>query len=57
MKIPEKIIKNNRTYIYQEQCNDNLFLYKEEKTGFRECFLLQDLIKFKNEKVKIGARL
>lgn len=57
MKIPGKIIKNNRTYIYQEQCNDNLFLYKEEKTGFRECFLKQDLINLKNERVKIGARI
>lgn len=57
MKIPSKIIKNNRTYIYQEQCNDIVFLYKEERTGFRECFLIQDLIKFKNERVKIGAKI
>lgn len=57
MKIPGKIIKNNKTYIYQEQCNNNLFLYKEEKTGFKEYFLGQDLIKFRNEKLKIGARI
>lgn len=57
MKIPYKIIKNNKTYIYQKQCNKNLFLYKEEKLGFRECFLLQDLIEIKNERMRIGARI
>jgi len=34
-----------------------VFLYKEEKMGFKECFLLQDLIEIKNERMKIGARI
>lgn len=51
-KIPSKIMRNKRTYIYQEQCNNSLFLYKEEKSGFKECFLIQDLIPFKSMKEK-----
>ena len=43
MKIPEKILKNNRTYILVKQVNKKLFLYEAEKKGFKECFSLYDL--------------
>lgn len=56
VKVPSKIRKNNRVYIYQEQCNDNLYLYKEEKIGFKECFTIQDLVALKNQKKGYGPR-
>jgi hypothetical protein len=43
MKIPERIFRNNRMYILVKQVNKKLFLYKAEKTGFKECFSLYDL--------------
>lgn len=29
--------------------NDRVYLYEEEKTKFKECFLLQDLVKIENK--------
>lgn len=43
MKIPEKIFRNNRTYILVKRVNKKLFLYEQEGTGFKECFSLYDL--------------
>lgn len=57
VRVPGKIKIRNRTYIYQEQCNNNLFLYKEEKMGFKECFTMQDLVEIKNQKKGYGARV
>lgn len=43
MKIPEKIFRNNRNYIFVKQINKKIFMYQTEKTGFKECFSLYDL--------------
>lgn len=52
IKVPSKIKRGNRVYIYKEQINDRVYLYEEEKTKFKECFLLQDLVKIENKKVE-----
>lgn len=61
IRVPAKIKRNNRVYIYKEQINDKVYLYEEEKTKFKECFLLQDLVKINNkeqpEKYKKGERI
>lgn len=49
IRVPSKIKRNNRVYIYKEQINDRFYLYEEEKTKFKECFLLQDLVEMKNK--------
>lgn len=56
MRIPKIISKNNREYIFVKQCNENLFLYKEMLYGYKECFLLQDLIQIKNN-IKIRKNI
>lgn len=43
MKIPKTISKNNREYIFEKQMNKNVFLYKEKKCGYKECFNRQEL--------------
>lgn len=43
MKIPEKIVRNRKTYILVKQVNKKLFLYEQKGTGFNECFSLYDL--------------
>ena len=43
MKIPEKIVRNRKTYILVKQVNKKLFLYEQEGTGFNECFSVYDL--------------
>ena len=52
IRVPSKIKRNNREYIYKEQINDKVYLYEEEKTKYKECFLLQDLVKIENKKVE-----
>lgn len=52
IKVPSKIKRGNRVYIYRERINDRVYLYEEEKTKFKECFLLQDLVKIENKKVE-----
>ena len=52
IKVPSKIKRGNRVYIYRERINDKVYLYEEEKTKFKECFLLQDLVKIENKKVE-----
>lgn len=49
IRVPSKIKRGNRVYIYKEQINDRVYLYEEEKTKFKECFLLQDLVKIENK--------
>lgn len=43
MKIPKKIIRGKREYEFVQKVNDNLFLYKEIKLGFKETFSRADL--------------
>lgn len=38
MNIPKVISKNNHEYILVQQCNDNLFLYKDLLYGYKESF-------------------
>lgn len=57
MNIPKKINKENRTYIFVQRINNRMCLYKEEKTGFKECFLIDDLIQRKNGRKEMEARL
>lgn len=52
IRVPSKIKRGNREYIYKERINDRVYLYEEEKTKFKECFLLQDLVKIENKKVE-----
>lgn len=49
IRVPSKINRSNRVYIYKEQVNDRVYLYEEEKTKFKECFLLQDLVQLKEQ--------
>lgn len=49
IRVPSKINRSNRVYIYKEQVNDRVYLYEEEKTKFKECFLLQDLVQLKKQ--------
>ena len=42
MEIPRKIIKNRKEYTFIKRYR-NFILYKETKTGFKECFKIQDL--------------
>ena len=49
IRVPSKIKRNNRVYIYKEQINDKVYLYEEEKTKYKECFLLQDLVQLKEQ--------
>lgn len=49
IRVPSKINRSNRVYIYKEQVNDRVYLYEEEKTKYKECFLLQDLVQLKEQ--------
>lgn len=59
MKIPEKIERNNKTYILVKQVNKKLFLYEQEGTGFKQCFSLYDLglIRNRGKNYKIRPEL
>lgn len=52
MNIPEKIVKGRYTYKYLKKVNDRLYLYEEEKYGWKECFLITDLIQMEDMKEK-----
>ena len=56
IRVPSKINRSNRVYIYKEQVNDRVYLYEEEKTKYKEYFLLQDLVKLKNKKIGDRAK-
>ena len=42
MKIPKKIVKKRREYTFIKRYR-NFILYKETKTGFKECFKIDEL--------------
>lgn len=50
MKIPKIISRNNREYIFVK-AYPNHYLYQDMITGFKECFLLQDLVQIKPTKI------
>lgn len=60
IRVPSRLKKGEHVYRYKEQINDSIYLYEEEKLKYKECFLLQDLVKINNkqqpEKGKKGAR-
>lgn len=43
MKIQKIISRKNHEYIFEKQINDNVFLYREMITGYREYFTKFDL--------------
>ena len=45
MNIPNKIINKHYTYQFVRKINDRLYMYEEEKNGWKECFHIMDLIK------------
>lgn len=47
MRIPKVISKNNREYIFVKKYESH-YMYKDKITHCKECFLLQDLVKLKN---------
>lgn len=49
IRVPSRIKRNNHVYRYIEQVNDRVYLYEEEKTKFKECLLLQDLVQLKEQ--------
>lgn len=48
MKIPKVIIKNKNKYIFVKRYS-NYVMYKEKKTGIRECFNLHDIFLITNK--------
>lgn len=48
MEIPKIIERDEHIYIFEKKY-PNCFLYKDLKTGVRECFLPFDIFKQKNE--------
>lgn len=55
MEIPKIIEKNEHIYIFEKRY-PNYFLYKDMKTGVKECFHLFELIKSKNDRKEAGSR-
>lgn len=55
MRIPKVISKNNREYIFVKKYS-NFYMYEDMITHCKECFLLQDLVKTKNN-VKISKNI
>lgn len=43
MKIPKYIWKGKNKFAYEKQINESLYLYKNCKYGYKECFSLFDL--------------
>lgn len=44
-KIKKEIIRNGHVYVYKQQVNDRMYLYEEKNLGYKECFLISDLVK------------
>ncbi|MCI9245589.1 MAG: hypothetical protein HFJ30_00305 [Clostridia bacterium] len=55
MRIPKVISKNNREYIFVKKYPSH-YSYQEMNVGYRESFLLQDLVQIKNN-VKISKNI
>jgi len=51
MKIPKKVIRKNREYVFKEICNNNLFSYEDVETKTRTSFTKFDLGLINNEKI------
>lgn len=51
MQIPKKITKDNKEYAFIQECNNNVFLYEENKTGFKRCFNKHELGVIDNKKI------
>lgn len=49
MRIPKVISKGNNVFIFEKEY-PNFFLYKDMKTGVKECFKLMDLVQIKQNK-------
>ena len=47
MRIPKVITKNNTEYIFVKKYKSH-YMYEDKITHCKECFLLQDLVKLKN---------
>jgi hypothetical protein len=43
MRIPKIISKDGHEYILIQQCNKNMYLYKEMIYGYKECFKVDEL--------------
>lgn len=43
MKIPKVINIKKHKYIFVKKCNEDMFLYKEKKYGYNECFTKYEL--------------
>lgn len=56
MKIPRKIRKNNREYIF-EKIYPNFIMYKDKITGVKTNFTRQELGLIKEIKVTQGGRI
>lgn len=48
LRIPKVISRRGREYIFVKKYPDH-YSYQETRVGYRESFLLQDLVKFKND--------
>lgn len=55
MRIPKVIGKNNRQYIYVQEC-PNFILYKDMLTGAKECFTYQELGLVKDKGIMKGFK-
>lgn len=57
MKIPKYISRKDREYEFVKKCSDNMFLYKNIKTGSQETFTLFDLHLIDNTEIDKKLRI
>lgn len=50
IKIPRRIKRGKYIFKYVEKANNKMYLYEEEKLGYKECFLISDLIQLPDMK-------
>ncbi len=55
MEIPKIISRRGRKYIFVKAYS-NYYMYEDMIIGFKECFLLQDLVQVKNN-VKMSKNI
>lgn len=48
MEVPEKIQRKKHHYKLVKQINDVMFMYKEQKYGWIECFHISELVKLES---------
>lgn len=51
MEVPKRIKRNRYTYRLIKKVNDRMYLYEEEKVGWKECFLITDLIQIQSARL------